>query len=489
MKRRAWPVLFLMLLPLLACSAGGTGGTGGSGGEGGTGGLGGTGGSAPGLLPDGGYDVPDDQRAFCVDGAQAYCEMATRCGRATSVTGCLASSEGSLTQLLCTSMAALAQPSLSAGRSRFDSAAARQCVEALRSSACGTPPTFPCAGVFVGQVATGGACFEQIVGSLECHATDYCDTSMTCPGLCHPRKGAGEKSSGGLLVDDCQLGLSRTSSGYCAEPVAIGGSCVSTDGGSSVDLPSCVSGARCDYTTSRCVAKGPVGGACTAGYECRSGLVCLNGQCATRPGGGPGQPCDEPRVGNDCPVDLRCDAAPLATDGGHCTARLARGAPCSTSDDCQPGLLCRGAPSYPYDGGMGTCGGFPTIGEPCDSSTSLCLTGWCDPQSKRCAPSLAPGASCDPAHPGCDFARNQVCDPTTHACIDRKPLGASCDPAAMFICAGAAFCSEGSRTCAPMRKVGESCSGRNLTECLLGTCTNGRCASVAGLCLDPSWLQ
>lgn len=488
MTRPTLLVLFLMLLPLFACSAGGPGGTGGSGGEGG---LGGTGGSAPGLLPDGGYDVPDDQRAFCVDSAQAYCEMATRCGAFHSVSGCL-SSEVSVRPILCLWVAAMLQPSLSEGRSRFDAAAARQCVETVRASACGATNGYPapCAGVFVGQVATGGACFNQGVASLECRDTDYCDTSTTCPGLCHPRKAAGEKSTVTLpFGSDCQLGLSTTSSMYCAQPVAPGGSCVSTDGGSSVDLAPCATGARCDYFTTRCVALGAAGDACTRGSECRSGLVCLGGHCATRPVAGLGQPCDEPGVDNSCPLDLRCDADPSADDGGHCIPPLAQGAACRKVGDCQFGLLCHGAPRYPYDGGMGRCGGFPAIGEPCDSSTALCLTGWCDPQSQRCAPPFAPGASCDPAHSGCDSARNQVCDPTTHACIDRKPLGASCDPSGSFICAGAAFCSQGSRTCAPMRKIGESCSGRDTYECRLGSCSNGRCVPAAALCLDPSWFQ
>ncbi|MBK7861166.1 MAG: hypothetical protein IPJ65_21650 [Archangiaceae bacterium] len=487
MKRRALPVLFLMLLTLLACSPGGPGGTGGSGGEGGSNGRGGTGGSAPGLLPDGGYDVPDDQRAFCADDVAAYCDQAARCGEYSTASGCMAVA-APLLQPLCLSLAALNKYSITAGRMRFDPAAARRCVDSTRTAACGANLSFPCADVFVGQVATGGACYQQLLGSFDCGSADYCDATATCPGVCTRRKGPGEKSNGGVFVADCRPELTRTSSDYCVEWLPPGAFCRSVDGGSSADLAPCTPGAFCDSSTDRCVARQGEGATCSSSQQCRSGLACLGGHCAVRPAGGLGQPCDEPRVYNTCPGDLRCDAPPRATDGGHCAARSGSGTSCFTTSDCAAGLLCHGAPSYPYDGGMGTCGGLPKLGDPCDT-LALCLEGWCDPKTARCAAPRARGAACDPTRLSCDFAHGDICDPTTRVCIAPKAIGESCDPSGLFICGIRSFCSQGSRTCAPTRAVGDSCSGRDTQECWLGTCKNGVCAPVDGYCLDPALYQ
>jgi hypothetical protein len=84
------------------------------------------------------------------------------------------------------------------GTRRYDGAAARRCLDALRAGVCASPAPSACDEVLVGTVAEGGECRhpEQCAGDAYC-AQRSPEGRYMCPGRCTPRVAAGASCPNG----------------------------------------------------------------------------------------------------------------------------------------------------------------------------------------------------------------------------------------------------------------------------------------------------
>ncbi len=231
---------------------------------------------------------------------------------------------------------------------KYDGEAAASCVDSVASTSCAFSGFYlkdPCAKVFTGTVATGGACFinEECagVGSV-CNQTDpNCDASTTCcPGTC--AAGATKMPVGGHCTGsaDCQDGLyCSTATSVCKTPVAqSGAACDELDGcadpmycnGDFAAMPFTGTCAKapgrnatcnikdllpcaderdyCDHNTTKCTQNVSVGATCdtmgtTTGATCVGFAYCNNGSCAAEPKAG--STCDAMN-GPNCLGGLSC---------------------------------------------------------------------------------------------------------------------------------------------------------------------------------------
>lgn len=166
------------------------------------------------------------------------------------------------------------------------------------------------------------------------------------------------------------------------------------------------------------------GGSCLIGEECLSqscqkagcngAIECCAGTClATIPAGG-----DCSNMTGRCADDLFCRRNPDAT--GVCTATIADGQPCTSTDLCVSGRRCNLVPGT----NAGTCGVLPARGQACPADLCDSLTDVCDPTSKTCVGLIALGGDCSAIPTGCvPYAR---CDAATKTCVTRKRAGEAC---------------------------------------------------------------
>jgi hypothetical protein len=249
------------------------------------------------------------------------------------------------------------EQAVAAGTVAYDGAAARACVDDLRTSCSaavrGLERDDSCYRAFSGTVTEGGDChlYEECAGELAC---DFGDG--TCPGTCTEGSGSAGEGFAGL----------RCGGSVCSE----GQECFFTETDDEVDVEHCVGesigpdaaegepcglvsetddevtrracrpGSWCTgsaYTIGVCQAPIAAGAACGGEEEvCAAGHVCMEGSCRaltvvrTR-----GAACNEeelrlcdPSLGLEC-VDGTC--AVLADEPG------AAGAPCVTGGECASG--------------------------------------------------------------------------------------------------------------------------------------------------------
>lgn len=284
------------------------------------------------------------------------CHLNVVCGKSPDQATCMASAQEELH--FYPSLQAL----VAAGRIQYDGLKARTCFDQIDGlTTCDrhvvSAPGFTtmCEEVLVGLVPKDGACFfdAECQNRGSCSGTVIgCDSfTECCAGTC---------TAGATVVP---------AGGDCSAPPAIcetGTTCVTSSPGLATCVPlgatvgtscgsiACVSSLTCDAQTRTCRLPSPEGGACTPGLN--------------------GLDCDDAR-------DF-CDPA------GHCTARLAIGAPCTrAAQACVGWAAC--------DATTSTCVALPLVGQPCASGDSpmACLGGVrCDPTG-TCALQPA-GASC-----------------------------------------------------------------------------------------------
>ena len=185
--------------------------------------------------------------------------------------------------------------------------------------------------------------------------------------------------------------------------VAAGGSCLTDD--------ECLSEA-CDKST------------------CNSALECCAGTCTARiPAGG-----DCSAVGARCAQDLFCRRNTV-DQTAICTARIADGQPCTSSDVCVTGRRC----NLVTGTSAGTCGAFPAHGQACPGDACDSTSDVCDPASKTCVSRIAVGGDCSAISTGC--VAYASCDPATKTCVARKRAGETC--AATTDCLSGVACTDG----------------------------------------------
>ena len=214
----------------------------------------------------------------------------------------------------------------------------------------------------------------------------------------------------------------------------------------------CARADYCDATTKVCLARKPAGATCAVG-ECDIGLQCAGatGSAVCR---GPGQPGDSctpfATVERTCALGLFC-AGDGTFSSGTCTQRVGEGATCSTSAECQDGVLCVAAAdgtatcARPLAEGA-ACVPMPTVGEP---GCQLALS--CDAASSRCRRLPQPEGHACTDEVDCQAAFDitaYYCDLTTRLCRRRAAVGEACVPQQppSASCADG-ICDQTSRTC------------------------------------------
>jgi hypothetical protein len=273
----------------------------------------------------------------------AFCQ-ANACGQYPDHATCVQSMSGSNLPRL--------QAAVAAGKTKYDGAAAAECLNALGASfaSCKLSDTFAdtpfaCAATFTGTVSAGGDCLgdEECV-SQQCDRT-ACDAGTPC---CH-----------GTCV-----------AGAAPRDVPAGGACAQGD--------FCAPGTFCDQSaaTPICAPAKAAGAPCMFGDSCVAGYFCLP---ATIGATGPGQGfcVKPPTTGQTCTApgtcDLRTDFCDATTS--KCRARIAVGGACDSTtldDGCVGFAFCDQATSK--------CVAKASVGESCDPTTgSGCLDNFtCD---------------------------------------------------------------------------------------------------------------
>ena len=156
----------------------------------------------------------------------------------------------------------------------------------------------------------------------------------------------------------------------------------------------------CDSTSRICTAYRQLGAPCTSDSECAAG-ACVVDVCTALPG--PGEACTPSTSDPGCShVGYVCSATTST-----CVQFGLTGDTCATTRDCSPIYNCNTA---------GNCELRPTIGDPCNDTTSagLCIdTSYCEPTSQICTAPKADGAMCA----GSEECRSGECDFNTSTCI------------------------------------------------------------------------
>jgi hypothetical protein len=286
--------------------------------------------------------------------ADAQCEQGVRCGTFPDLATCNAAEifEGNDVE---TTLGAVA-----AGTIKYDEKNAAKCLDELASNDC-TFPGFhdgdnsPCNNLFVGTVATGGACFisDECADQADCTPTDpNCDSETTCcPGTCGT--GVTIAQEGGVCNDTATCGPNL----YCKPGAAADGVCtalITNAGAACDDLTACADPMYCDFDFATGMFK-------TCALAADSGATC------------------DPNVLIAC-GDQRdyCDPTSL-----KCTARAAAGAACADGGvECQGFATCTNNLCVPDPGLNAPC----VVDGPSCLGTLSCVSGTCQ------APT--PGTSC-----------------------------------------------------------------------------------------------
>jgi hypothetical protein len=275
---------------------------------------------------------------------------------------------------------------IAAGTMTYDGAAAGACMEAIANEPCwelfGQDGPFDNCGIFVGNVANTGNCFNE----EECAG----DGSQCIQGQC----GGGQ--------DVCCVGQCRTS-------IPIGGNCGNAQ---------CVPDAYCFNNV--CQA-GEVGDQCGGEQHCDDDHHCApNSQCAADLSSGSVCAGDE-----ECDLPQTClgDDLPNSTMG-NCGDNYQAG------DSCDGGCLAFGTLwcDQPNPNSLGTCRAIPGLGESCVDSGSCGFFLDCDPNSQMCVERAGDGVAC--TGNDCEFflfCDNQITNQPNGVCDSPRTSGAQCD--------------------------------------------------------------
>jgi hypothetical protein len=294
----------------------------------------------------GGCGGPSSYDDFRAQLAQVSCKRDVRCG----VIGASEASQCALPQAalsLTQSGQEDVNAALKAGRLRFDSSGAQDCIDALDGAPCDQSAleerlTRRCNSVVHPNVGPGQPCFA----AGEC-AGGYCQqTQFGCAGTCmaYPSPGAPCQ-----LFGPPEMTCDPTSQ-YCGDPHPPDGGV--PDGG--------MGGATV------CIRQKQSGDACERDEECAFGLVCL-GTCQGLPRLHQGDLCNAP--GTLCDDGVYCDTT------GHCVGQKQSGTPCDAPGSCLDKLTCVGfqpspIPNTPPMAG-GTCRAWLDVGASCNPGSTM----------------------------------------------------------------------------------------------------------------------
>lgn len=234
--------------------------------------------------------------------------------------------------------------------------------QTLRAQCCGTPPssslTGECVRTLTSALRDGAVKLvaAEIDRCVEATAQQLkgCDwvtpltpsTQPACGSLVHGQREGGARCRSSLECKDslyCR-GLSPTTPGLCAAPVAVGTACgqgqdmlalytrqIVHEAGHADCAGACVAG--------KCAAVAALDGVCTSSMQCVAGTHCAAGRCAAGAFAKLGEACS----GDACAAEAACV-------GGVCVALKAAG------DRCTLPFECRAACVKQPGAAGGTCG-------------------------------------------------------------------------------------------------------------------------------------
>ncbi len=325
--------------------------------------------------------------------------------------------------------------SIEAGRMRYDSVRAQECLDAIADS--------PCDEIHA-ALERGLACNAVIASNTE---TDRpCWTDREC--------------TGGICVSGPGC------AGACGHYASPGAPCMDTDTAPLAFL--------CDPTIAYCGPAEPgaapscrgkrgEGHACAENRECLFGWTCRKSVCTEPIEVGDGEPCG----GVDpCANGLYCEPSSLA-----CARQHKRGEPCTDRQGCEDGLACLGLVPVEHNG-------IPT-----PVSTPGVCGDWLDLGMKCTSVSADPEASIT----GCPTI-SQVC--TDGVCakkVSTAGLGESC---ASLACRTGLACNAAQKCDYTLAIFGD-CSRDRSTLCepgLVCTGTDKELGTGKGSCLPPDVL-
>ena len=290
------------------------------------------------------------------------------------------------------------ESAVAAGKTTFDGEAAATCFSQFETATCFSdgPDSVECDSIFIGTVAAGGSCIDDIECSvLGSYCTgDSCDGSVQCcTETCFSPVEIGESCA----VAPCQPGdqcVFDENNVQVCQSGAPGTDCISN---SDCDLE-----AFCSDQSNECEADRPVASACSESSQCQGNLRCVgatctpvdsvgaacNASCIGGLGCFDGQCSEVPGLGELCP-NSRCNSLTLVCAGAMgsetCVSKQGVNEVCGPTLPCLPGLLCES--DLPNPPASPECVELRADGETC-SDEDHCRSGRCDPASGECAPAI-----------------------------------------------------------------------------------------------------
>ncbi|MCK8499214.1 Dickkopf N-terminal cysteine-rich domain-containing protein [Myxococcus fulvus] len=362
-----------------------------------------------------GGDEDVSMEEFGTQVVQALCARAQRCGEYARASAC----EDDMrrwNQPEYLGLGTRYEDSLESGRLRFDGAAARRCLDALRGRSCSEPALSdaarwygieyePACQLFVRQGST-----SQCGMNLDCGPEGYCGhtSQNACEGVCTPR-GAEDQTVTRPWM--CASGLVLAGSpSRCVRPLEENAPCTLQSGNGAILPQPCARGLWCDVSGYRtCRRVGAEGDICENWqyYPCGPSLVCNDNRCAQPVK--EGHYCTAPAYDESsafqqvvCQRELFCDAAPESP--GLCRPRRTERQECRWDNECAEGLLCKDA--RPQAGVWGICAKATGPDDACDNVEGRfcprgyeCLGGG---TTSRCLPIVREGEPCGPTVGHCE---------------------------------------------------------------------------------------
>lgn len=371
MNRNDWGRKAVAMAALGLLSACGT-----STGSGGSGGTGSTGSIAAADLPKAVEDAMCTVATTCTDGFEFTFSSVENCKAFAASSGELGGVED------------LAY--VTKGTVDYDPAKAAACLAAMKATCDFKNEPEACDQTFQGKLEADAACES----SVECKGDAECVTdNMGCNGKCKARAAEGEacKEVG------CQKGFVCDYQSDKCVVEKLGAK------GDDCDSNQCGAGLFCDYNNGggggvpKCRELGAEGAACDDHEQCAEGLGCANDKCA-KPGA-MGDACDDPGETRVCVAGHVCAIiGKLSDKTAKCLHTVKAGEKCTSHMQCaQIDIYCKGLETGATEG---TCETLPKIGEACTPPGNdfpqffACLTGYCDPTSKKCETPKGKGEAC-----------------------------------------------------------------------------------------------
>ena len=289
------------------------------------------------------------------------------------------------------------------GRCELTSGLVATCVGTLAAgsncnedSDCNSKKCFAFAGLKIGAAAPfKGVCGTDLPLGTVCAADEQCAGSKGCKyvsGFTSRCGGQAPDGKGCNEDKDCTSGACTKYFGLSIAGVGFGGICGNNrpEGASCASEAQCASG-RCEHYSGlewRCTSKLGDGAKCNEATDCAANVCKASVQVL---GVGNGRCGMNLKDGTSCAVSAQCSSARCKHTTGldfECAPKLADGAECKNSDDCQ---------TFCTEGGLltGRCG-LKDIGVGC-LADAACGTGRCDlgKSGRTCMGLVKDGGNCN----------------------------------------------------------------------------------------------